>query len=154
VRNEPKRTNRRTKRAEGPAPSAALAAEIEQNRELAKATVEAALDKKALLPVLLDLTGFSTYADFLVIVSGRSDRHVGAVADSVVETLSKRGLKPLGVEGSAGGQWVLIDFGSVVVHVFYHPLREFYDLEGLWLDAPKLPLEVPAEAMVPPQEAY
>ncbi len=152
MRNEPKRATKSSlsKAARVLPPSA----EVETGRQLAKNAVAAALDKKALMPVLLDLSGFATYADFLVVVSGRSDRHVGAIADTVVETLTKHGQRPLGVEGSAGGQWVLIDYGNVVVHVFYHPLREFYDLEGLWLDAPKMPLEVPAEAMVPPQDAY
>lgn len=135
--------------------AAAQAARIEHSRQLALAIVEAAVDKKAVMPVLLDVSTFGTYTDFLLILSGRSDRHVGAVADGIQEGMAKgHGVRTLGTEGTASGTWVLLDFGGVVVHVFYHPLREHYDLESLWLDAPRVPLQVPDEAMIPPQEAY
>ncbi len=123
--------------------------------DLAMTAMEAALEKKALEPVLLDVKGQSSYTDYILLLSGRSDRHVQAVADAVVETLKKtRGKHPLGVEGKRDGQWTLIDFGDVVVHVFYHPVREFYDLEGLWVDAPRVPIEVPPDARVSVNEAY
>jgi ribosome-associated protein len=112
----------------------------------AKAAVAAALDKKAVEPVLIDVCGRSSYADFIVVVSGRSDRQVDAIADGVCEALSARGRRPLGREGVRNGRWVLIDFGDVVVHVFYHPLREVFDLESLWIDAPRVKLQIPAEA--------
>ena len=112
----------------------------------AKAAVAAALDKKAVEPVLIDVCGRSSYADFIVVVSGRSDRQVDAIADGVCEALSARGRRPIGREGVRNGRWVLIDFGDVVVHVFYHPLREVFDIESLWIDAPRVKLQIPAEA--------
>jgi len=112
----------------------------------AKAAVAAALDKKAVEPVLIDVCGRSSYADFIVVVSGRSDRQVDAIADGVCEALSARGRRAIGREGARNGRWVLIDFGDVVVHVFYHPLREVFDIESLWIDAPRVKLQIPAEA--------
>jgi ribosome-associated protein len=118
------------------------------------AAMEAALDKKALEPVLLDVSEQSTYTDYILVLSGRSDRHVQAVADAVAEKLKKqRGIHPLGVEGK-DGQWALLDFGDLVVHVFYHPMREFYDLEGLWIDAPRVPVDVPPDSRVQVDEMY
>lgn len=118
-------------------------------RELALQALEAALDKKALEPVVLDLSGQSSYTDYILLVSGRSDRHVQNIADGVLESFAvELGRKPLGSEGHTDGRWVLIDFGEIVVHVFYHPMREFYDLEGLWCDAPRVALQIPDEARV------
>lgn len=104
--------------------------------------VQAAIDKKGLQPVVLDVREHVSYTDFIVLVSGRSDRHVQTLAEAVLEAFADRKRKPLGVEG-ARGQWTLIDFGDVVVHVFHHPMREYYDLEGLWCDAPRVALDVP-----------
>jgi ribosome-associated protein len=119
------------------------------------ASMEAAIEKKALNPVLIDVSGESSYTDFILVLSGRSDRHVQAVADAVLQAMKKeRGLVPIGVEGQGDGQWSLIDFGDVVVHVFYHPLREFYDLEGLWIDAPRIPIEVPPDSQIQFADAY
>ena len=112
----------------------------------AKAAIAAALDKKAIEPVLIDVTGRASYADFIAVVSGRSDRQVDAIAEGVCEALATTGRRPLGREGARNGRWVLIDFGDVVVHVFYHPLREVFDIESLWIDAPRVKLQVPAEA--------
>jgi ribosome-associated protein len=119
------------------------------------AAMEAALDKKALEPVLLDVSEQSSYTDFILVLSGRSDRHVQAVADAVSDTLKKqRGLLPLGIEGNRDGKWALLDFGDLVVHVFYHPVREHYDLEGLWIDAPRVPVDVPADSRIHVDEMY
>jgi ribosome-associated protein len=118
------------------------------------AATRAALDKKALEPVLLDVSGATSYTDFILVVSGRSDRQVQAIADAVVERMGADRVKALGVEGTREGHWVLLDFGDVVVHVFYHPLREFYDLEGLWIDAPRVMLEVPPESRISAENAY
>ena len=112
----------------------------------AKAAIAAALDKKALEPVLIDVCGRASYADFIAVVSGRSDRQVDAIADGVCEAMSALGRRPIGREGARNGRWVLIDFGDVVMHVFYHPLREVFDIESLWIDAPRVKLQVPAEA--------
>jgi ribosome-associated protein len=113
---------------------------------LAKAAIAAALDKKAIEPVLIDVSGRASYADFIALVSGKSDRQVDAIAEGVCEALAASGRRPLGREGVRNGRWVLIDFGDVVVHVFYHPLREVFDIESLWIDAPRVKLQVPAEA--------
>ena len=119
------------------------------------AAMEAALDKKALEPVLLDVSEQSTYTDYILVLSGRSDRHVQAVADAVADVLKKqRGVMPLGVEGNRDGQWALLDFGDLVVHVFYHPMRDFYDLEGLWIDAPRVAIDVPPDNRVQVHDAY
>ncbi len=112
----------------------------------AKAAVAAALEKKALEPVLIDVTGRSSYADFIAVVSGRSDRQVDAIAEGISEALASAGRRPLGREGARNGRWVLLDFGDVVVHVFYHPLREVFDIESLWVDAPRVKLQIPASA--------
>ena len=123
-------------------------------RALAVAAIEAALDKKALAPVLIDVSGMSSYTDFIGIVSGRSDRQVDAIADNIRQAMKALGLVTLGQEGTGGGRWTLLDFGSVVVHVFYHPVREFYDLESLWIEAPRVPLEIPAESTISEPESY
>jgi ribosome-associated protein len=86
--------------------------------------------------------GRSSYTDFLVIVSGTSDRHVLSIGDFVEDKLrTDEGRKPIGTEGLHEGQWGLIDFGEVVLHVFHQFTREVYDLEGLWQEAPRLAVE-------------
>lgn len=97
-----------------------------------------ALERKALDVVVIDLRNRSAYADFLVIASGTSDRHVQAIVEHIDESLGKAGTKALGVEGLREGQWALADFGSVVVHVFHQYTRQVYDLEAMWRDAPRL----------------
>ncbi len=117
------------------------------SKEQALLALDAALGKKALESTLLDLTGQASYTDYLLLLSGTSDRHVQTIADAVVEAFARNARRrPIGVEGAQEGQWALIDFGDLVIHVFYHPMRDFYDLEGLWCDAPRVALEVPAEA--------
>ena len=116
----------------------------------AKVAIAAALDKKAVEPILIDVCGRSSYADFIAVVSGRSDRQVDAIADGVCEAMAAQGRRAIGREGARNGRWVLIDFGDVVMHVFYHPLREVFDIESLWIDAPRVKLQVPAEARLEP----
>jgi ribosome-associated protein len=108
--------------------------------------MEAALDKRALDPVLIDVSAMGSYTDFIGVVSGRSDRQVDAIAEAIGLAMKARGLYPLGREGSGTGRWTLLDFGAFVVHVFYHPVREFYDLESLWIEAPRVKLDVPPES--------
>jgi ribosome-associated protein len=124
------------------------------SRNTADWALEAALDKKALEPVLLDVRDLCSYTEYLLVVSGRSDRQVDAIADSVEKALRQRGRRPMGTEGARTGQWALLDYGDVVVHVFHHPVREHYDLEGLWIDAPRVEIEVPDEARVSVEEMY
>jgi ribosome-associated protein len=114
----------------------------------ALAALELALDKKALEPVLLDVRALCSYTSYQLVVSGRSDRQVDAIADGIVSGLRERGVRPLGTEGEHSGHWVLLDFGDFLVHVFSHQVRDHYDLEGLWIDAPRVPIEVPAEARI------
>jgi ribosome-associated protein len=112
----------------------------------ARVAIDAALDKKALMPVLLDVSGRASYTDFILVVSGRSDRQVEAIAEGVADAMKRRGSAVLGREGAGSGRWTLLDFGDVIVHVFYHPVREVYDIEGLWIDAPRVEIDVPPEA--------
>src|SRR5512140_637709 len=113
-----------------------------------------ALDKKALDPVLLDVRELCSFCNYQLVVSGRSDRQVDAIADGIAAGLKLEDMRPLGAEGSRTGQWSLLDYGDFVIHVFLHSAREHYDLEGLWNDAPRVPLDVPADARLPPSDAY
>jgi len=98
--------------------------------------VDALLDRKAVDPVVLDLRGLCAATDYFVIVSGTSDAHVRGMANHLVTALAPAGLEPHHVEGLAQGRWVLLDYVDFVVHVFHPELREFYQLERLWGDAP------------------
>ncbi len=93
--------------------------------------------KKAQDVVVLDVRHLTSIADFFVICSGNSHRQVAALAGYVEEALKQQGVRPLGVEGSQEARWILLDCSDVIVHIFYQPWREFYDLEGLWLEAPR-----------------
>ncbi len=112
----------------------------ESARARATAIAVAAFDRKAAGVEILDVAGKVDYADFLVIMTGRSDRHAQALAQGIEEALKKTGVRPTAVEGLPNGSWVLMDFGDVVVHVFQSETRQLYDIEGLWLDANRLPV--------------
>jgi ribosome-associated protein len=101
---------------------------------------EAALGRKAADLVVLDVGSVSSIADYFLICSGRSDTQVQAIADAVDEAARAHGDRPLAIEGREHGQWVLIDYGDVIVHVFYAPVRAFYDLERLWSRATRVEL--------------
>jgi len=92
-------------------------------------------DKKALDVVIMDLSGLTDIADHFVIAGGTSERHVRTVADGIREGMKKEGVRPLAVEGYDEGRWVILDYQSVIVHIFLEPLRELYDLESLWIEA-------------------
>lgn len=97
-----------------------------------------AVDRKALDVITLDIRERSSYADYLVVASGTSDRHVQAIAELVEATLNKEdGVRAFGREGLLQGQWALIDFGGVVLHVFHQFVRGEYDIEGLWKSVPQ-----------------
>ncbi len=91
--------------------------------------------------MLLEVTELCSFADYFIICAGGSHRHVLALAQHVEEALAQAGVKPLGVEGLEEGQWVLLDYNSMVIHIFLQPLREFYNLEDLWSEAPKTPID-------------
>ena len=105
---------------------------------VAQGIVQACEDVKGKDIVVLDVASISDVADFFIVVSGRSDRQVQGITNRVMEQLARTGVRPLSVEGYEDGQWVLIDCGEVVVHVFYEPVREIYDLESLWMRARRL----------------
>jgi ribosome-associated protein len=100
--------------------------------------VQAVLGKKAQDVVLLDVRPLTTVADVFFICSGRSNRQVSALAEHIRTELKSHGIKPIHVEGIKEGHWVLLDYDFVIIHIFYEPVREFYDLEGLWIDAKRI----------------
>jgi len=118
----------------------------EEAKRIAVLAAQAALDKKASEIEILDVTGKVDYADFLVLMTGQSDRHVASIADAVEEQVEKQGFRAISVEGLPRGQWVLIDFVDVVVHVFQEDSRSLYDLDGLWMDARRVRVSDPAPA--------
>jgi ribosome-associated protein len=103
--------------------------------ELARRIVEVAEDKKAADIVLLELAPLTTLADYFVICSGGSERQLDAIADGIISTLRDDKVRAIGREGTPASHWVLIDYGSVVVHIFTPPEREYYGLEKHWSEA-------------------
>ncbi|UCH53723.1 MAG: ribosome silencing factor [Pseudomonadota bacterium] len=101
-------------------------------RKLRDLVQEALADAKALDVVMLDVRGVADFTDYMVVCTGTSNRHVQSVADKLIDQLRAAGRKPIGVEGEALGDWVLIDFGEIVVHVMRQATRDFYNLEKLW----------------------
>ena len=101
---------------------------------------KAAVDLKAENLVALDVRELTSFADVFILATGGSDRHVRAIADAVEEVVEELGERPLGIEGYDEGRWLLLDLGDVIVHVFQSEVREHYDLERLWSEAPKLNL--------------
>jgi len=121
-------------------------------KAMALLAAAAALDRKAEDLTLLEVTELTGYADYFLLASGRSTRQASAIAERIERVLKKAGVKPLGIDGLKEGRWALLDFGDVVIHVFHTPLREFYDLDSLWADAPKVELEPRALAELIPKE--
>jgi ribosome-associated protein len=110
-------------------------------RPRAMLVAQAGLDKKAEDVLVLDVRGLTSYADYFVVMTADSDRQAGAIADAVDERLKAEGATKVGVEGYQSGRWILVDYGDVVAHVFNREARGFYDLEGLWADAPRFTVE-------------
>jgi ribosome-associated protein len=106
--------------------------------EIAKVCAQTALDMKGEDVVILDVTGLASFTDFFVVMSGRSTRHVQGLAEAVEGEMRSKRVKTSRAEGIQEGMWVLLDFEDVVVHIFYHEQRGFYDLEGLWHDAVRI----------------
>lgn len=100
-------------------------------------------ERNARAGLILDLRGLSDATDFFLIASGDSDVHVRAISEHVIDELARDGTRPAGVEGARAARWVLIDYIDLVVHVFHPVVREFYQLERLWGDAPMVPIEEP-----------
>jgi ribosome-associated protein len=112
-------------------------------RALAILIATAALEKKAISVEVLDVAGKVDYADFLVLMTGRSDRQVQAIAQGIEEALRLHGRRAQSVEGLPHANWVLMDYSDVVVHVFQDQARSANDLEGLWMDARRIPVPLP-----------
>lgn len=124
----------RRKAASPPAPSSTASA-----RDLALTVAKVALDHKALNVEIIDVRGRVDYADYIVVMGGTSDRHVGALARYIEQELMREhGERCVGVEGMPQGNWVLMDYGDIVVHVFHRDTRGYYDLESLWIDAARV----------------
>ena len=115
-------------------------------KKLALRIAQAALDKQALSTEIMDVERKVDYASYIVICSGRSERQVDAIASAVEATLKKEGVYPTGVEGRGGNRWILMDYGDVIFHVFEESARGFYDLDGLWIDAVRVPVRQAAGA--------
>ena len=107
-----------------------------------------ALEKKAYDLVVMEVRDLTSIADYFIICSGRSDRQVQSIAQGIEEQLGQAGISPLSIEGANRGHWVLMDFADVIVHIFYEPVREFYDLDGLWGHAPRVELPEPYSSLV------
>lgn len=105
-----------------------------ESRQILKQIVNACMDAKAKDPLAVQLDTDNGMADYFVAVSGRSDRQVQGITNRVLEEAAKIGVTPNNIEGYDTGHWVLLDFGDVILHVFYEPMREHYDIESLWHD--------------------
>ena len=118
--------------------------------------IQAVLGKKALDVVVLDVRKLTSVADAFIVCSGRSNRQVTALGEFIKQDLKKQGKQPLNVEGLKEGHWVLMDYGYVIVHIFFEQVRSFYDLEGLWADARRIRIEqaVPPNDKTPDAEVY
>ena len=104
---------------------------------LEKATLSLKIinERKATDPILFDVGELTSYTDFFILASGDSSRQVQAISKHLTKSLSKMGIKHYGIEGEEEGHWILMDYDDVIIHIFYQPVREYYDLEGLWVDA-------------------
>jgi ribosome-associated protein len=119
--------------------------------EKAVLTSRVAADKKAMQVLVLDMRDASSMTDYFLICSGGSERQVQAIADAIDEQLSQSGIASLGVEGYREGHWILMDYGDLIVHIFSGETREFYGLEQLWANAPKLEVNPEFASMGPHQ---
>lgn len=106
-----------------------------------KLVVELIKEKNGQEIVVIDVRDKVSYTDYLIIASGRSDKQVRAISDHIQYKLRERGISPLGVEGEKGATWILLDYGSLIIHIFQEEPRQYYDLESLWMDAPKIDFE-------------
>jgi ribosome-associated protein len=97
-------------------------------------------ERKAIDPILFEVGTLTSITDFFLIASGNSSRQVQAISRHMTRRMREEGFRAYGIEGEKEGHWVLVDYGDVVIHIFYQPVREFYDLEGLWIEAPRLEL--------------
>jgi ribosome-associated protein len=109
-----------------------------QALDKAKLCLKIIMERKAIDPVLFEVGKLLSITDYFLIASGNSSRQVQAIARHLQRRMREQGFRPDGIEGEQEGHWVLMDYGDLVIHLFYKPIREFYDLEGLWIEAPRL----------------
>ena len=109
--------------------------------ELAERVIAASMDAKAREVVILDVAELFGLADNFIIMSGRSDRQVQGIANRILDSLGREGVKPTSIEGFESGHWILLDFDDVIVHIFYEQMREHYNVESLWTTAPRREIE-------------
>ena len=102
---------------------------------------EIIMERKAVDPVLFEVASLTSIADYFLIASGNSSRQVQAIGRHLQRTMREKGHRAYGIEGEGEGQWILMDYGDLIVHIFYKPVRNFYDLEGLWSEAPRIGLK-------------
>ena len=112
-----------------------------QSIDKAKLCFEIVMERKAIDPVMFEVEHLTSISDYFLIASGSSSRQVQAISRHLQKRMREEGFRTYGVEGEQEGHWVLMDYGDVIVHLFYQPYREFYDLEGLWVEAPRVTLE-------------
>ncbi len=112
-------------------------------RELALSIANVALDIKALNVEIIDVRGKVDYSDYVVVMSGRSDRQVAALARNIEQKLDHDGVRCIGIEGMPQATWLLMDYGDVIVHIFHQDTRGYYDLESLWIDAARVTVDDP-----------
>jgi ribosome-associated protein len=109
-----------------------------QALDKAKLCLKIIMERKAIDPVLFEVGKLLSITDYFLIASGNSSRQVQAIARHLQRRMREQGFRPDGIEGEQEGHWVLMDYGDLVIHLFYKPIREFYDLEGLWIEAPRM----------------
>jgi ribosome-associated protein len=109
--------------------------------EKARLCLEIIRERKAIDPILMEVGRLTSFTDYFLVASGNSSRQVQAISQHMARRLREEGFRPIGIEGEQEGHWVLMDYGDVVIHVFYQPVREFYDLEGLWTEAPRVEID-------------
>lgn len=109
-----------------------------RTKDKAKLCFKIVKEHKTIDPVLFEIGKFSSIADYFLIVGGNSTRQVQSLSRHILKRMREEGFRANGVEGETDGYWILMDYGDIVIHLFYQPAREFYDLEGLWIDAPRI----------------
>ncbi len=99
------------------------------------------MERKAIEPVLFHIGEMTSFADYFLIAGGNSTRQVQSIGHHLEKKMKEHGFRSFGTEGENEGQWILMDYGDIIVHLFYEPVREFYDLEGLWMEAPRIEIK-------------
>lgn len=107
-------------------------------RTLARAIAQAASDTKAIDIVVLDLQKLTSFTDYFIICSGASDRQLSAIANAIRQSVKAKGRLPIGFEGERSSHWMVVDYGDVVAHIFHQDERDYYQIERLWADAPRI----------------